>query len=90
MNDSHRHEGHCCGGKAPETGAQSGKVTDPVCGMTVDPAVTRIMPSIRARPSIFAVRGVVRNSSPIRKVSGRSPGGACRCARFDLDLPDAS
>ncbi|MDK4807174.1 MAG: heavy metal translocating P-type ATPase [Novosphingobium aromaticivorans] len=40
MNDSHRHEGHCCGGKAPETGAQSGKVTDPVCGMTVDPAVT--------------------------------------------------
>ncbi len=40
MNDSHRHEGHCCGGKAPETGAQPGKVIDPVCGMTVDPAVT--------------------------------------------------
>lgn len=40
MNDSHRHEGHCCGGKAPETGAQSGKVTDPVCGMAVDPGVS--------------------------------------------------
>jgi Cu+-exporting ATPase len=40
MNDSHRHEGHCCGGKAPETGSQPGKVIDPVCGMTVDPAVT--------------------------------------------------